>query len=64
MAKILPDNAGDTGSDPWSRKIPHATGPVSPCATTTDAHTPMPDIEPMPPNKRSYHSEKPTTQLE
>ena len=30
VAKILPDNAGDTGSDPWSRKIPHAAGQPSP----------------------------------
>ena len=25
------------GFDPWSRKIPHATGQLSPCATTPKA---------------------------
>ena len=30
--KILPANAGD----PWSRRIPHATGQLSPCTTTTE----------------------------
>ena len=32
------DNTGDTGSIPASRKIPHATGHLSPCAATTEAH--------------------------
>ena len=33
--KNLPDKAGD-GFDPWSRKIPHATKQLRPCATTTE----------------------------
>jgi len=37
--KNPPANAGDTGSIP-SRKIPHATGQLSPCATATEAHAP------------------------
>ena len=28
------------GSDPWSRRIPHATGQLSPQAATAEAHTP------------------------
>ena len=28
------------GFDPWSGKIPHAAEQLSPCATTTEAHTP------------------------
>ena len=28
------------GFDPWSGKIPHAAGQMSPCATTTEAHVP------------------------
>ena len=34
MVKNPPRNARDTGFDPWSRKIPHAAGPLSLCATT------------------------------
>ena len=30
--KNLPANAGD----PWCRRIPHATGQLSPCTTTTE----------------------------
>ena len=26
--------------DPWSRRIPHASQQVGPCATTTEARTP------------------------
>ena len=37
MVKNLPSNAGDAGSSPGqSGKIPHATGQLSPCATTTE----------------------------
>ena len=36
MVKNLPANAGDTGFNPWSGKIPHATEQLSPCATTTE----------------------------
>ena len=32
-------NAGGPGFHAWSRKIPHATGQLSPCPTTTEAHT-------------------------
>ena len=28
------------GFDPWSRKIPHALGQLSPCSTTTEALKP------------------------
>ena len=31
-----PANAGDTGSSPWSGKIPHAVEQLSPCTTTTE----------------------------
>ena len=35
--KNPPANAGDTeGFDPWSKKIPHAAGNQSLCATATD----------------------------
>ena len=30
-------NAGGPGFHAWSRKIPHATGQLSPCTTTTEA---------------------------
>ena len=37
MVKNLPSNAGDVGSIPsQGTKIPHATGQLSPCATTTE----------------------------
>ena len=36
VVKNPPANAGDTGSDPWSGKIPHAAKQLSPCATTTE----------------------------
>ena len=36
VVKNPPSNAGDAGSIPgWGAKIPHATGQLSPCATTT-----------------------------
>ena len=34
--KNPPANAGDTGFDPWSGKIPHAAEQLSPCTTTTE----------------------------
>ena len=37
VVKNLPTNAG---FDPWSGKIPCATGQISPCTTTTEACTP------------------------
>ena len=45
--KNPPANAGDIEStlqcrghwfDPWSRKIPHASGQLRPCSTTTEGH--------------------------
>ena len=36
VVKSPPANAGDTGFDPWSRKIPHAVEQLRPCATTTE----------------------------
>ena len=47
VVKNTPSNAGDAGSIPGQRtKIPHATGQLSLCATTTEpthcgAHTPQ-----------------------
>ena len=43
------------GFDPWSRKIPHAGGHLSPCTKTTE---PM-HLDPVLCNKRSHCSEKP-----
>ena len=38
MLKNLPSNTGDMGSIPsQGAKIPHATGQLSPCATTREA---------------------------
>ena len=39
---------------PWSRKIPHVTGQLNPCCTTTEAST----LEPMLGINRSHHNEK------
>ena len=52
--KNLPANAGDTGFDPWSGKIPHAVGQLCPGTTATETAC----LEPML-YKRSYCSEKP-----
>ena len=46
--------------NPWSRKIPHAMGQLSLCATTPEAVC----LEPMLVNKRNHCGEKPTHQLE
>ena len=41
VVKNLPSNAGDVGLIPdWGTKIPHATGQLSPCATTTELTCP------------------------
>ena len=37
LVKNLPANAGNTGSSPRPRKIPHAAEQLSPCATATEA---------------------------
>ena len=38
VVKNPPANAGGHRFDPWSGKIPHALGQLSPCITTTEAH--------------------------
>ena len=45
-----------SGFDPWSRKIPHATGQWSPCVATTEDYT----LELTLLNQRSHGDEKPT----
>ena len=58
--------------EPWSGKIPHATEPLSPCATNTEpvfkslqaATTEPARLEPVLSNKISHHNEKPTPQNE
>ena len=58
VVKNPPSNAGDKGSVPgWGTKIPHATGQLSLCATTREAHTlqllsPC-TLQPVLPSKRS-----------
>ena len=43
LVRNLPSNAGDMGSIPgWRTEIPHASGQLSPLATTRDAHLPTP----------------------
>ena len=41
--------------DSWSRKSPHTTGRLSPCITITEPEC----LEPVFPNKRIHHNEKP-----
>ena len=76
VVKNLPANAGDTGFDPWSRKIPYAVGQLSHCATTNEpdlwnpqAATSEPmshssrsphTLEPVLHSKRSHHNDTPT----
>ena len=40
VVKNPPAKAGDTGSSPSLRKIPHAAEQLSPCTTTTEALVP------------------------
>ena len=40
MVKNLPTNAGDMGSDPWSRKFLHAVWKLSLLAATAEAYMP------------------------
>ena len=52
------------GFDPWSEKIPHASGQLSPCATTAEpvccnSWSPV-ALESLLCNKRSHLNEKPT----
>ena len=52
MVKNLPAGTGDKGSIPGLGKIPHVTGQLSLCATTT---------EPVLRNKRSHHKREACT---
>ena len=36
MVKNQAASAGDTGSNPWSRRIPHAMEQLSPCAAAIE----------------------------
>ena len=36
VMKNLPPNAGDMGSNPWPRKIPHAVEQLNLCTTATE----------------------------
>ena len=46
VVKNLPSDAGDTGLIPGrGTKIPHATGQLSPRATTREEKTRMPQLE-------------------
>ena len=38
VVKNPPDNAGGHRFNPWSKKISHAMGQQSSCATATEAH--------------------------
>ena len=74
--RTLPAHPGDTGFDPWSRKIPYAVGQLSHCTTTNEpdlwnpqAATSEPmshssrsphTLEPVLHNKRSHHNDTPT----
>ena len=51
----LPANAGDTGSEPWSGKIPHATEQLGPWATVTEPAR----LEPVLRNKWGRGGERP-----
>lgn len=48
---------GDTGSEPWSWKIPHAEGRLSPASTTADPVC----LKPVPPSERSHRNGSPHT---
>ena len=54
VVKNWPANAGEHRFDPWSSKIQHASGQLSPCATIR-VHA----LEPMLYSKRSHHNGKP-----
>ena len=55
MVENLPANAGDTGSKPWSGRIPHAAEQLGPRATTTEPAR----LEPVLCSKRGRDSERP-----
>ena len=56
MVENLPANAGVSGFEPWSGKIPHAAEQLGPSATTTEPAR----LERMLRNKRGRDSERPT----
>ena len=43
------------GADPWSGRIPHTKGQLSPCVVTTETRVPRARA----PHKGSHHNEKP-----
>ena len=51
----LPANAGDTGFEPWSGRIPHAAEQLGPWATTTEPAR----LEPVLRNGGGHDSERP-----
>ena len=55
VVKNLPANAGDTGFDPWSRKIPRASEQLSLCALETGSTV----TEAPEPRDRALQQEKP-----
>ena len=56
VVENLPANAGVSGFEPWSGKIPHAVEQLGPSATTTEPAR----LERMLRNKRGRDSERPT----
>lgn len=44
MFKNLPCQHMGHEFDPWSEEIPHATGQLNPCATTTEPHMLQPSL--------------------
>ena len=45
VVKNLPSSGGDVGLIPgWGTKIPHATGQLNPCDTTTEPACPRPHV--------------------
>ena len=55
VVENLPANAGDTGFEPWSGKIPHAVEQLGPWATTTKPAR----LEAVLRNKKGRDSERP-----
>ena len=55
MVENLPANAGNTGFEPWSGRIPHAGEQLGPWATTTEPVR----LEPLLLNKKGRDSERP-----
>ena len=62
MVKNLPAEAGDMSPSSWSWKIPHAEALLSLCSGAQKSQPPRPRAglpEPVLPNKRRPHDEKP-----